>query len=213
MSNNDIGGRIRALRESLNMTLEQVGDIVGVGKSTVRKWETGAIANMRRDKISGLAKALHTSPAYLMGWTDDASPDDLIPDNIIPMPAMRRIPLLGSIACGEPILAQENLEGDVDLPDHVHADFALRCRGDSMINARIFDGDIVYIRRQDEVDDGQIAAVLIGDEATLKRVRLFPDHLSLEPENPRYRPIVLWGEEMSGVRILGLAVAFTSPVQ
>ena len=82
-----------------------------------------------------------------------------------------------------------------------------------MINARIFDGDIVYIRRQDEVEDGQIAVVLIGDEATLKRVRLYPDHLSLEPENPLYRPIVLWGEEMSRARILGLAVAFTSPVQ
>ena len=130
-----------------------------------------------------------------------------------PCPPCAASPLLGSIACGEPILAQENLEGDVDLPDHVHADFALRCRGDSMINARIFDGDIVYIRRQDEVEDGQIAVVLIGDEATLKRVRLYPDHLSLEPENPLYRPIVLWGEEMSRARILGLAVAFTSPVQ
>ena len=213
MSNNDIGGRIRALRESLDMTLEQVGDIVGVGKSTVRKWETGAIANMRRDKIAGLAKALHTSPAYLMGWTDDATPDEALPDNIIPMPATRELPLLGNIACGEPILAEENLDGRVYSPEHIDADFALICKGDSMINARIFDGDIVYIRQQPSVDDGQIAAVLIGDEATLKRVRLYADHISLEPENPRYRPIVLWGEEMSQVRILGLAVAFTGPVQ
>lgn len=79
-----------------------------------------------------------------------------------------------------------------------------------MINARIFNGDIVYIRQQDTVENGEIAAVLIGDEATLKRVRLFDDHISLEPENPQYRPMVLWGEEMNAVRILGKAVAFTS---
>lgn len=78
MSNNDIGRRIRYLRDVHELTLEQVGDVVGVGKSTVRKWETGEIANMRRDKIAKLAEALHTTPAYLMGWTDDPSPDAMI---------------------------------------------------------------------------------------------------------------------------------------
>ena len=130
-----------------------------------------------------------------------------------PMPKMRKVPLIGSIACGAPILATENTEWEVDIPDHVHADFALRCKGDSMINARIFDGDIVYIRQQDTVENGEIAAVLIDDEATLKRVRLYDDHISLEPENPQYRPIVYWGEEMNNVRIIGKAVAFTSAVR
>lgn len=198
---------IKSRRQSLGLTQTDLASLTGYAdKSMIAKIEKGLV-DLPQSKIQTFADALHTTASALMGT------EDMLPSNIIPMPTMRRIPLLGSIACGEPILAQENLEGDVDLPDHVHADFALRCRGDSMINARIFDGDIVYIRRQNQVEDGQIAAVLIGDEATLKRVRLYPDHLSLEPENPRYRPIVLWGEEMSRARILGLAVAFTSPVQ
>ena len=101
----------------------------------------------------------------------------------------------------------------MSIPKNITADFALTCKGDSMINARIFDGDIVYIRQQDTVESGQIAAVLIDGEATLKRVRLFEDHISLEPENPQYRPFVYWGEEMNTVRILGKAVAFTSTIR
>ncbi len=137
----------------------------------------------------------------------------LLPANIIPMPNMRKIPLLGKIACGAPILAEDHIEEYIDIPKHIHADFALTCQGDSMINARIFDGDIVYIRQQDTVESGEIAAVLIDNDATLKRIRIFEDHVSLEPENPQYRPIVLWGEEMNTVRILGKAIAFTSAVR
>lgn len=201
------GDRIKQLRIQKNLTLEELGKRVGVGKSTVRKWETGAIANMRRDKIAKLADALGTTVMDIMGI------DDLPIENVFPFPSFSSVPLLGTIACGEPILAEENLEGEVDLPEHIHADFALRCEGDSMINARIFDGDIVYIRQQDAVDNGQIAAVLIDGEATLKRVQLYEDHISLEPENPQYRPLVYWGEEMNNIRILGKAVAFTSAIR
>lgn len=134
--------------------------------------------------------------------------------NIIPFPEMNKVPLIGAIACGEPILAQEHIEDYVDMPRHVRADFALICKGDSMINARIFDGDIVYIRQQDTVENGEIAAVLNDDgEATLKRVRIFDDHISLEPENPMYKPQVYWNEEMNHIRIIGKAVAFTSTVR
>ena len=139
--------------------------------------------------------------------------DSILPSNIIPLPVMRKVPLVGSIACGTPILAEENLDGAVEAPDHVHADFALRCKGDSMINARIFDGDIVYIRQQETVEHGEIAAVLVGDEATLKRVYMYDDCISLEAENPRYKPMVYRGEDMNAVRILGKAVAFTSAIQ
>lgn len=139
--------------------------------------------------------------------------DSILPANIIPLPVMRKVPLIGSIACGTPILAEENLDGAVEAPDHVHADFALRCKGDSMINARIFDGDIVYIRQQESVEHGEIAAVIIDDEATLKRVYLYEDHISLEAENPQYRPLVYWEAEMNNVRILGRAVAFTSTIR
>lgn len=208
---NDLSQKIRDLRAKHNLTLEQIAQQVGVGRSTVRKWETGMIANMRRDKIEKLARALHTTPGYLMGW--ESEEETTLPANIIPMPEMRRIPLLGSIACGAPILAEEHIEGQVDIPSNIHADFALTCKGDSMINARIFNGDVVYIRQQDTVESGEIAAVLIDTEATLKRVRLFEDHISLEPENPMYKPLVYWNEEMNNVRILGKAVAFTSTVR
>ena len=192
-------------RVELGLTLKDVADYVGVSEGTVSRWESGDIANMKRSRINRLAEVLEISPLVLLGRDD-------IPSNIIPMPEMRQIPLVGTIACGTPILAQENIEDQVDIPKHIHADFALRCRGDSMINARIFDGDIVYIRKQDTIENGEIAAVLIDDEATLKRVRLFEDHISLEPENPQYRPLVYWYEEMNSVRILGKAVAFSSSV-
>ena len=214
MSENDLAMKIRDLRSRHGLTLEQVAQQVGVGRSTVRKGETGLIANMRRDKIEKLAKALHTTPGYLMGWEDDSDSDiSTLPANVIPMPEMRKLPLVGAIACGAPILAEENIEEYISVPKHIKADFALICKGDSMINARIFDGDVVYIRQQDTVENGEIAAVLIDNEATLKRVRLFDDHISLEPENPMYKPFVYWNEEMNSVRILGKAVAFTSAIR
>lgn len=144
---------------------------------------------------------------------NDSRPDDDLPPNIIPLPKMKKVPLIGSIACGEPILAEENIEGFLTMPGDVGADFCLRCKGDSMINVRIFDGDIVYIRQQPQVEDGEIAAVMVGDdEATLKRVRLFPDHIILEPENPQYRAKSFWDADMAQVRVLGKAVAFVGTI-
>ncbi len=205
----DIYTRIRNRREELGLSQEELAARMGYkSKSSINKIEMG-INDIPQSKVLAFAKALNTTTAYLMGC-DVSTPQ--IP-NILPMPAMRKIPLVGSIACGTPILAQENREGDVDIPAHIHADFALRCKGDSMINARIYDGDIVYIRQQDTVEHGQIAAVLINDEATLKRVHLFDDHIVLEAENPQFRPMTFWGEEMRAIRILGRAVAFTSDVR
>lgn len=112
-----------------------------------------------------------------------------------------------------PIITAENIKKTVDAPKSIQADFALRCKGDSMINARIFDGDIVFFRQQNRVANGDIAAVMIGnDDITLGRVMVYSDHISLEPENPNYRPRVFWDEEMNNVRILGKAVAFTSNI-
>lgn len=184
--------------------------MLGVSPATIYRYENGDIEKVPGDRLSPIATALQTTPAYLMGWEDV---EDTIPLNIIPMPQTRKIPLLGTIACGEPITAVENIEEYISIPKDISGDFALTCKGDSMINARIFDGDIVYIRQQPTVDNGEIAAVLIDDEATLKRVRLFDDHISLEPENPMYKPLVYWNEEMNTVRILGKAVAFTSAIR
>lgn len=213
MSANDLSQKIRDLRAKHNLTLEQVAQQVGVGRSTVRKWETGMIANMRRDKIERLARALHTTPGYLMGWEEEEPAVQRLPSNIIPFPETRQIPLIGAIACGAPILADEHIEDYIKIPAHIPGDFALTCKGDSMSGARIFDGDIVYIRQQDTVDNGQIAAVLIDGEATLKRVKIYDDHIVLEPENPHFRPLTYWAEEMNSVRILGRAVAFTSAIR
>ena len=204
-----MGQKIKALREENNLTLEQVGNAVGVGKSTVRKWENGIIANMRRDKIADLAKVLHTTPAYLMGWKEEVELDNLFRIE------KRKFPLLGNIACGTPIFANEEKELYVEAGANIHADFCLKAKGDSMIGARIYDGDIVFIRKQEMVDDGEIAAVLIGDEATLKRVQYNPEEneLLLFAENPKYKTMRYSGEELNHIRILGKAVAFQSDIR
>lgn len=232
----EIRNILKGRRIQLGLTQLDVAKAVGVSEATVSRWESGDIANMKRSRIAALANVLKISPAVIMGWKDSPSTpidtDELFnlidaykkdferindkpnrPSNIIPMPEMRRAPLIGTIACGTPVLAQENLDGEVDIPAEIHADFALRCKGDSMINARIYDGDIVYIRQQEEVEHGEIAAVLIDDAATLKRVYLYDDHISLEAENPQYRPMVYWGDDMNNVKIIGKAVAFTGAVK
>ena len=202
---------LKARRSELHLTLKEIADRVGVSEGTVQRWESGNIKNLRYERITKLAEVLEVSPSFLMGFTDNPSTQSP-PSNIIPMPKTYDVPLIGNIACGQPILAVEDASETVPVPAWVHADFALRCKGDSMINARIFDGDVVYIRRQPQVENGEIAAVRIGDEATLKRVRLFDDHIALEPENPMYKPLVYWGEEMNQVQILGKAIGFTSMV-
>lgn len=199
-------------------SVERVKSICKVRKIPISKLEkdlgfsNAYIAQLRKgtfpaDRLRKIANYLGVSDEYLL--TGEEAPLA----NILPMPETRKIPLLGAIACGEPILAVENIEDYVNIPKQLAGDFALRCKGDSMINARIFDGDLVYIRQQDTVDSGQIAAVLIGSEATLKRVLIYPDHIVLEPENPMYKPLAFWHEEMNEIRILGKAVAFTSAVR
>ena len=208
--------RLRQLRTECGISQQALANSLGdISKSSINMYERGE-REPGLEMLEAIADFFNVDMDFLLGKSNipnKARAGAVLPDNIIPMPEMRKIPLIGSIACGAPILAEEHMEDYIDIPKHIHADFALTCKGDSMINARIFDGDIVYIRKQDTVENGEIAAVLIEDEATLKRVRLFDDHISLEPENPKYRPIVYWGDEMNSVRILGKAVAFTSCVR
>lgn len=201
----DLGEKIRLLRHQRGMTLEDVGDACGVGKSTVRKWESGQIANMRRDKIALVANALGVTPAYLMGW-DESPALPTMPANIVPV-KRHTVPLLGEIAAGQPIYADEEHDMCVAVDDDIRCDFALRVRGDSMIDAGIYDGDVVLVRQQEDVDDGQIAVVLIDDEATLKYLYHQPGGVQLVPANRRYSPWSYTGEAAAQVRILGLAVA------
>lgn len=192
------------------MTFTQVGEEIGVSKQTVSAYANGK-RNPKKPVLRAIADHFGVDPAWLLGYDVPKYKKQSF-DNIIPMPKTYDVPLIGNIACGQPILAVEDASETVPVPAWVHADFALRCKGDSMINARIFDGDVVYIRRQPQVENGEIAAVRVGDEATLKRVRLFDDHIALEPENPMYKPLVYWGEEMNQVQILGKAIGFTSMV-
>lgn len=202
--------RIKALLRSSNLSYQDLEKLTNIKKSSLQRYASGKTQKIPMDAIEKLSAAFDVSPAYLMGW-DVAEPPPRA-ENVIPLPSTRRVPLLGTIACGTPILAEENVEELVDCPDFVHATFALRCKGDSMIGARILDGDIVYIRQQPDVDNGEIAAVLIEGEATLKRVYKTPGQLVLQPENPKFSPLVYAGETLDHIRILGKAVYFVSPV-
>ena len=192
---------IKARREELGLSQSELAELTGyTSKTSISKIESGHI-DLPQSKIAIFADALRTTPGALMG--------PVLPYGCEPLPKTYPVPLLGTIACGEPILAQENLDGEVDVPEFVHADFALRCKGDSMIGAGICDGDVVYIRSQPDIEDGEIAAVLIEDEATLKRVYKIPGRLQLRPENPAYSVLEYSGTDLEEVRILGKATGFT----
>lgn len=191
------------------LSMKEAAAGLGLPYSTYANYENGA-RDPNSEILIQLSKFFETTIDYLLGRSD--RPDELFRGNLMPTPKTYSIPLVGTIACGEPILAAENIEDVVDAPEHIRADFALRCRGDSMTGARIQDGDIVYIRQQPTVENGEIAAVLIGDEATLKRVFLSDDRVILQPENPAFSPLVFIGAEIEGIRVLGRAVAFTSPI-
>lgn len=194
---------IRTRRNQLNMTLEYIGRQVGVGKSTVAKWERGEITNIRRDNIEKLARVLRVSPLVLMGREELPN----VPQGFEPMPQIKEVPRVGRIACGIPVLAEQNIEEYDKVPAFWKADFTLLCVGDSMA-PKILDGDLVAIRQQETIENGQIAAILIDNEATLKRVYTYPDKVILSPINPDYEPIILTGPDMQSIRIEGKAVGF-----
>ena len=211
--NIQIGKRIQQRREELGLNLGDIAKEVGVAVSTIQRYEKGKIEKIKLPVIEAIAKALQVDPAWLLCQTDRmtvSSVEVSSISNLIPLPQTYRIPLVGEIACGSPILAEENVEEILEIPQHIKADFALRCHGDSMIGVHIHDGDIVYIRQQPDVDNGSIAAVCIENSATLKRVYKYPDKLVLSPANPQYEPLVYTGDELSQVRILGKAVGFIS---
>ena len=194
--------RIRIRREALGMSQEELAFKLGYkSRSSINKIELGK-ADISQSKIKAFADALDTTVAYLMGWDVSEQP---IPPGFEPLPEMTAVPRVGEIACGEPILAEQNIETYDSVPKMWHADFTLACHGDSM-EPRVKDGDVVAIRTQPTVENGEIAAVRIDDEATLKHVYHYPDRLVLQPENPAFPPIVLVGEEINRAVIEGKAV-------
>lgn len=205
-----VANRLKELRRKAGLTLEELAEKIETSKQTIHRYENGVIANIPHEKIKKLATALDVSPSELMGWEENV----YFYDNVLPI-KKKNLPLIGTIACGEPIYASEEYGSFVSINSDIDANFCLRAKGDSMIGARIYDGDLVFIREQNTVDNGEIAAVIINDEATLKRVYYYPDEskIILSPENPRYAPLVYINEELNSIKILGKAVAFQSVIR
>lgn len=210
--------RLRAGLDARQMTQAELSSRSKISKSSISHYLKGDWEG-KQDAVYSIAQVLNVSEAWLMGYdvpmdTEHATPSQpaqkaTIPPGFEPMPEMVNLPVVGKIACGTPILAQQNIDGHVDAPEDIRCDFALRCKGDSMIGAGIHDGDAVYIHIQPEVENGEIAAVRIGEEATLKRVYYDGTTLTLMPYNNAYAPMVYTGPQLEDVHIEGKAVGYT----
>ena len=203
---------IKRRRQQLKMTQTDLALKMGYAdKSMIAKIEKGNV-DLPQSKILAFANALETTPGELMGWDYETEATETV-DNIYKLDKIK-LPMLGKVACGEPIFADEDRESYIMIGTDIGADFCLQCQGDSMINARIHDGDIVFVKKTDIVENGEIAVVIIDDEATLKRFFYYREQnlVILKPENPKYQDIILTGEQLNQVKVIGRAVAFQSDV-
>jgi len=207
----------KAIDES-GIPYEKLGELTGIPKSSIQRYATGKTKKIPIDALEKLAPHLNVTATYIAGWgtvhleVTNQNTFDLVNVEIIPI-EKQKIPILGTIAAGVPIYADEEFECYVECGAHIKADYALRVKGDSMINARILDGDIVFIRKQDTVNQGEIAAVLIDNDATLKRFYQYGNHIVLKAENPNVKDIEFELGDDVNIRILGKAVAFQSDVR
>ena len=216
MKKSDFASRLSQALETRGMKAADLSKKTKVAEGTISCYINGRY-EAKQNRVQVFAEALDVNPAWLMGYdvpmeaerSQPAPAPRPIPKGFEPMPKMKKIPLVGSIACGTPILAQQNIEKIVDVPENIRCDFSLTCHGDSMEGAGIHDRDVVYIRIQPEVENGEIAAVRIGEEATLKRVYYQNGTLTLMPANAAYAPMVYTGPELNDVQIEGKAVGWT----
>lgn len=199
--------RLSQLRQEKGLNMREAARQLGMPYTTYVNYEKGT-REPNSETLISLAKFYGTSIDYLL-CKSDSPPGRDIPPGFEPMPKMKKVPLIGAIACGEPITAEQNIEKMVDVPEYIRCDFSLTCHGDSMVDAGIHDKDVVYIRIQPEVENGEIAAVRIDGEATLKRVYYNPGTLTLMPANPAYAPMVYTGSQLEEVHIEGKAVGWT----
>ena len=201
---------IKKRRIEMGMTQSDLAKKAGYAdKSMIAKIEKGQI-DLPQSKIMLFAKILQVMPGELMGWETNT---DLPPyPNIHPI-SRRSYPVLGNVSCGEPVFMAEEKDVYIDAENDIKADFVLIAKGDSMIGARIHDGDIVFVRSQPTVENGEIAVVAIDDEATLKRFYRYHDLIVLRAENPAYKDMEFRPEDGKDVRILGKAVAFQSNIK
>lgn len=200
------GSRIKEAREKIGMSQTNMADRIGVSKQTLYKYENDIITNIPSDKIEEISALTGVSPAYIMGWETNQLPSEVIELQT------KNLPILGSVACGKPIF--DPSDGvQIKVPSSFHADFGLYARGDSMIGADIHDGDLVFFVQQPSVENGQIAAVFIDDEVTLKRVYYQQgERLVLQAENSSVPPIIIEGPDLNTVHIIGRAIAKQSSI-
>ncbi len=208
MKQSNFAARLSQALDARNMKAADLSKKTKVSEGTISCYINGKY-EAKQNRVRTFAEALNVNPAWLMGYDVPMEPDNqpIIPAGFEPLPEMTTIPLVGSIACGTPITAEENIEARIGIPAAWNADFALTCKGDSMA-PRYQDGDVVCIRCQPEVENGQIAAVRIGEEATLKRFYQEGDTVTLVPVNPAYTPLVYRGAELSDIQIEGRVVGF-----
>lgn len=211
-----ISDRIKEGLKLRDMTQKDLVDLTGIPKSNMSQYANGK-HEPKQTAIYKIAMALNVNESWLMGFDVPFERQALPKENDWPKGAIpiekRSFPLLGSISCGEPVFADQDFEGYVIAGANIQADYCIRASGDSMKNARIFDGDIVFIRQQPDVDNGEIAAVLVNDDTLLKRVYKQDDGLLLIAENPDYPPQFFKVDESETVRILGKAIAFQSDIR
>ena len=207
-----IGNKIKTLRENRNLSQTEVASKIGVSKQNLFKYENDIVQNIPTKYIERLANLFDVSPGYIMGWQDESGKAilDKIP-GINVTKNLIKVPILGHIQCGMPVLSEANYEGYFKLdPDLCEADFSLVADGDSMIDANIHDGDTVFFKETPDVESGTIAAVLLDDETTLKKVVKMDDMLILQPANDNYKPILIKDGDYSNVMILGRMVGVFS---
>ena len=198
--------RLMQVMAENNDTIYSLAEFLHLSPSAISRY-TSASMTPKILTIEAMSTKYGISPAWLMGANVDKYPE---PES---EKSSKRIPIVGTIAAGVPILAQQNIEGYEYVPNDLNVDFCLRVKGDSMINARILDGDLVFIRQQPDVETGEIAAVMIDDEATLKRVYKINGTVILRPENPNYHEQVYSKKDMKDVSILGKAIRYISEVR
>jgi repressor LexA len=205
--------RIRKALSARNMTQSDLCAKAQISKSSLSEYLKG-LYEPKQDKIFALALALNVDPVWLMGFDVPMEKTErsqtTIPTNGLfsPLPRMKEWRVLGGTACGDPLHME--LEETITAPADIDADYVFRCVGDSMIGARILDGDIVFVK-SGEVENGQIGVVRVEDSYSLKRIYHGEDYLELRSENPMYTPIILRGEQINA-EIIGRAVCFQSRV-
>lgn len=208
---------IKIYLQEHDISVRQLSRQSGLSNTYISNIVNGDDVNPSLDALKKISRGLGISSQELFDMLDNEQYIEINSmynyDNIFPI-EKKKFPLLGTVACGEPIYADEDRESYIMAGTDINADFCLKCKGDSMINARIYDGDIVFIKEQSIVNNGEIAVVIIGDEATLKRVYYYREQnfLLLKAENPKFKDLEYRGEEIDTIRILGKAVAFQSDV-